>query len=105
MFCILIGPPYAGSAVRNGLGSWDAESVNRQAVTIRARRKRGIMEQHKPHPILFVGMFVFFGCLALSRFSSGQVRTVDALGLFASGMGCGVAVFGFIDALMIRRKS
>ena len=55
-------------------------------------------------PLLFVGMFIFFGSFGLSRFSSAQVRTVDALGLFASGMGCGAAVFGFVFALMKNRR-
>jgi hypothetical protein len=61
------------------------------------------MERFKP--VFFVGMFVFFGSMGLSRFSSVQVRTVDALGLFASGMGCGAAVFGFVFALTARMKS
>ena len=56
-------------------------------------------------PLVFVGMFVFFGGVGLSRFSSAQVRTVDALGLFASGMGCGAALCGFIIALTAGRKS
>ena len=55
-------------------------------------------------PLLFVGLFVFFGSVGLSRFSSAQVRTVDALGLFASGMGCGAALCGFIIALTAGRK-
>jgi hypothetical protein len=50
-------------------------------------------------PLFFVGIFIFFGSVGLSRYSSGQVRTVDAIGLFASGMGCGAALFGFITAL------
>jgi hypothetical protein len=40
-------------------------------------------------PLLFVGMLLFFGSAALSRFSSAQVRAVDALSLFASGMDVG----------------
>ena len=55
-------------------------------------------------PIFFVGIFVYFGAVGLSRFSSAQVRPVDALGLFASGMGCGAALFGFITALRARKK-
>jgi len=58
------------------------------------------MERFKP--IFFVGIFVFFGSVGLSRFSSAQVRTVDAIGLFASGMGCGAALFGFITVLRAR---
>ena len=61
------------------------------------------MERFKP--IFFVGMFVFFGAVGLSRFSSAQVRTVDALGLFASGMGCGATMFGFITAFRARMKA
>jgi hypothetical protein len=57
------------------------------------------------NPIFFIGIFVFFGSVGLSRFSSAQVRTVDAVGLFASGMGCGAAVFGFITALRARTKA
>ena len=56
-------------------------------------------------PLLFVGMFIFFGSVGLSRFSSAQVRTVDALGLFASGMGCGAALCGFIVALTAGRRA
>jgi hypothetical protein len=41
------------------------------------------MERFKP--LLFVGMLLLFGSMGLSRFSSGQVRAVDALGLSASG--------------------
>jgi hypothetical protein len=54
---------------------------------------------------LFVGMFLFFASIALSRFSSSQVRTVDALSLFASGMGCGAAVCGFVIVLTVGRKA
>jgi hypothetical protein len=61
------------------------------------------MERLKP--MFFIGIFVFFGSVGLSRFSSAQVRTVDAVGLFASGMGCGAAVFGFITALRARTKA
>ena len=43
------------------------------------------MERWKP--LFFVGIFLFVGSVALSRFSSAQVRAVDAIGLFASGMG------------------
>jgi hypothetical protein len=56
-------------------------------------------------PLYFVGIFIFFGSIALSRGSSAQVRTVDGLGLFASGMGCGAALFGFITALRARMKA
>ena len=59
----------------------------------------------RPKPIFFVGMFIFFASVGLSRFSSAQVRTVDAIGLFASGMGCGAALFGFITALRARTKA
>jgi hypothetical protein len=55
------------------------------------------MQQFKP--IFFVGVFIFFGAIGLSRASSAAVRTVDAIGLFSSGMGCGAAVFGFVSAL------
>ena len=61
------------------------------------------MERFKP--TFFVGIFIFFGSVGLSRFSSAQVRTVDAIGLFASGMGCGAALFGFITALKARPKA
>jgi hypothetical protein len=61
------------------------------------------MERFKP--IFFVGIFIFFGSVGLSRFSSAQVRTVDAIGLFASGMGCGAALFGFIITLRATTKS
>jgi hypothetical protein len=54
--------------------------------------------------LIFVALFVLFGSVGLSRFSSAQVRTVDALGLFASGMGCGAALCGFIIALTGRMK-
>ena len=56
-------------------------------------------------PLLFVGVLLFFGSVALSRFSSAQVRAVDALGLFASGMGCGAALCGLVIALTVGRKS
>jgi hypothetical protein len=49
-------------------------------------------------------MFLFFGSIGLSRFSSAQVKTVEALGLFASGMGCGAALCGFFVALMKPRR-
>jgi hypothetical protein len=45
------------------------------------------MKRLWPLSLLFVGMLLFFGSIGLSRFSSAQVRAVDALGLFASGMG------------------
>jgi hypothetical protein len=61
------------------------------------------MERLKP--IFFVGIFIFFGSIGLSRFSSAQVRTVDAIGLFASGMGCGAALFGFISTLRATTKA
>jgi hypothetical protein len=61
------------------------------------------MERLKP--LFFVGIFIFFGSVGLSRFSSAQVRTVDAIGLFASGMACGAAVFGFITALRARTRA
>ena len=50
-------------------------------------------------PIFFIGIFIFFASVGLSRSASTQVRTVDAVGLFASGMGCGAALAGFITAL------
>lgn len=53
-------------------------------------------------PMFFVGIFILFASAGLSRFSSMQVRTVDALGLFANGMGCGAALFGFITTLRER---
>jgi hypothetical protein len=55
-------------------------------------------------PIFFVGLFIFFASVGLSRLSSIQVRTVDAVGLFASGMGCGAALVGFITALKARPR-
>jgi hypothetical protein len=55
-------------------------------------------------PIFFVGMFVLFASIGLSRFASAQVRTVDAVGLFASGMACGAAMFGFVTALRAQSK-
>lgn len=61
------------------------------------------MERRKP--LFFVGIFVFFATIGLSRFSSMQVRAVDAVGLYASGMGCGAALFGFITALKARTKA
>lgn len=60
------------------------------------------MERRKP--LFFVGIFIFFASIGLSRFSAAQVRPVDAVGLFASGMGCGAALFGFITALKARSK-
>jgi len=56
-------------------------------------------------PIFYVGVFIFFASIGLSRGSSAQVRTVDALGLWASGMGCGVAAFGFVAALRRTMKA
>jgi hypothetical protein len=53
--------------------------------------------------LFFVGLFLFFGAIGLNRFASDQVRFVDALGLFASGMGCGASLCGFIIALRARR--
>ena len=60
------------------------------------------MERRKP--LFFVGIFIFFGSMGLARFDSAQVRTVDAVGLFASGMGCGAALFGFVHALRAKSK-
>jgi len=58
------------------------------------------MERRKP--LFFVGIFLFFASIGLSRLSAAEVRLVDAIGLFASGMGCGAALFGFITALKAR---
>jgi hypothetical protein len=49
---------------------------------------------------LFVALFT--GALGLYKFSNG-VRTVDVLGLFASGFACGAAFVWLIKVL--RRKS
>ena len=63
------------------------------------------MERSRLLLFVFVGMFIFFGSIGLSRFSSDRVRTVDALSLFASGMGCGGALCGFIVVLTAGRKA
>ncbi len=55
-------------------------------------------------PLFFVGLLLFFGAIALNRFSSDWVRTVDGIGLFASGMGCGAALCGLVIALTGGRK-
>jgi len=55
-------------------------------------------------PLFFVGLFIFFASAFLSRSSASQVRTVDAVGMFATGMGCGAAVFGFVTALRERKE-
>lgn len=49
---------------------------------------------------LFVALFI--GALGLYKFSKG-VRSVDVLGLFASGFACGAACVWLIKVL--RRKS
>jgi hypothetical protein len=56
-------------------------------------------------PIFFVGLFIFFASIGLSRFSAAQIRPVDALGLFASGMGSGAAVFGFVASVRGRLRA
>jgi hypothetical protein len=61
------------------------------------------MERLKP--IFFVGIFIFFGSVGLSRYSAAQMRPVDAIGLFSSGMGCGAALFGFISELRARTRA
>lgn len=61
------------------------------------------MERLKPL-LPFVVIFFFFGVGGLFRFSQ-HVRTVDAVGLFGSGMASGAAVFGFITALRARMKA
>ena len=55
-------------------------------------------------PIFYVGIFIFFASIGLSRGSSEHVRVTDAMGLWASGMGCGVALFGFVAALRRGRR-
>jgi hypothetical protein len=62
------------------------------------------MERKTPNPVWFACMFLFFGSIGVARFSQ-NVRSVDAVGLFASGMACGAAVFGFIGALRARIKA
>jgi hypothetical protein len=47
-------------------------------------------------PPLFI--LLLFGLLGLYRFSHG-VRSVDAVGLFASGAACGAAFVGLVRAL------
>lgn len=47
-------------------------------------------------------IFFFIGVLGFFRFSS-EARTVDAVGLFASGAACGAALVGLVFAL--KRKS
>jgi hypothetical protein len=61
-------------------------------------------ERHTPPLAFFVGMFIFFVALSLSPFTSGKVRPVDSIRLFACGMGCGVTMIRFILALRDRRK-
>ena len=52
-----------------------------------------------PFAILF-----FVGLMTLTRFAQ-HVRSVDAVGLSASGFALGVGVFGFVIALRARRKT
>lgn len=53
----------------------------------------------------FGSMLLFFASLGANVLFRPQVRTVDALGLFASGMGCGGVLAGLIVTLVHRRKA
>ena len=61
------------------------------------------MERSRPL-FFFVFIFFFFGVGGLFRFSR-DVRSVDAVGLFSSGVACGAAVVGFIAARRARIKA
>ena len=56
-------------------------------------------------PVFFVGIFICFASVGLSRFGAAHVRAVDAMGLWASGMGCGAAVYGFVTAIVTRTSN
>jgi hypothetical protein len=59
----------------------------------------------RSNPLFFFAfIFLFFGVFGLYRFSH-NVRSVDAVGLFSSGVACGAAVVGFIAALRARIKA
>ena len=57
-----------------------------------------------------MAMIFFIGVTSLFRFShnlfhfSPNVRIVDVVGLSGGGAACGAAMFGFIFALMSRKK-
>lgn len=53
-------------------------------------------------PLLFVAFFI--GALGLYKFSR-DVRSVDVLGLFASGFACGAAFVGLVRLFKGSRKA
>ena len=61
------------------------------------------MEPTQPFPLAtFLVMFMLFGGVGLFRYAlplAHSARTVEVLGLFGTGMGCGVGLFGSIMAL------
>ena len=67
------------------------------------------MKRSQPLPLAtFVIIFVLFGGVGLFRYAAPlahSVRTVDLLGLFGAGMGCGVGLFGSIMVLRGRLPS
>ena len=50
-----------------------------------------------------IAIMIIFGLIGLTQFSE-NVRTVQVLGLFASGMAVGVALAGFLLALRSKQK-
>jgi hypothetical protein len=68
------------------------------------------MERLRPSPAL-PAMLMIIGIGSLVRFSqnlyqySQNVRTVDIVGLSGGGAACGAALFGFIYALVNKKKT
>ena len=68
------------------------------------------MERLRPSPAL-PAMLMIIGIGSLVRFSqnlyqySQNVRTVDIVGLSGGGAACGAALFGFIYALVNKKKA
>lgn len=58
----------------------------------------------KKNVTAFVIIFLIIGIMGLLRFS-GNVRTVDMVGLFGSGLACGVALMGMVSILRSKTKS
>jgi hypothetical protein len=56
-------------------------------------------------PLALLGFVIFFiGILGFLRFSQ-HARSVDAVGLFASGFACGAAVVGLVTTLRGKSKT
>ena len=61
------------------------------------------MERPKPNLAVLTMLFII-GVSSLLHYSH-NVRMVDAVGLSSGGAACGVALFGFIFALIAKNKA